>query len=631
MWESPIYKFNQEAGLDPDGKRVYKQVVIDVTRSAPSFAGPGKALSGALDEAVAVTGIGPRDTILDFGAGKLRNTIYLLEKGYRVCAVEFADQFDRSKPARENLARAEDEFRRRFSRLVFPEAFEASQDRYKLILLINVINIMPVLAERNYVLALCNERLAEGGRLLWYTQRGDENYRKQRLKKEYQLEDGVYVGRTTYAKTFYREYDVQEIDDLLGIAGFDYDRKIEATWRNQSRLYKKTGSAVLADVLDPETIDRAQVSDDSIPDPSTLKAKRKEKKEKDEKLDPRRFEPPEVAVEGEKRKGQANPAKLSTEAGLIERLKKVKEGDDGQAETYLELIERTFEHLFADALHKYDRVTVPAGSKFKDLMAYNKSKDGFFASLRPSYDLISRRVVVRCRNHRHTKAGAAFGGLADGMNHNLGFAFLAYRGGRRKHVFERCRRQFRVSDPPTAILPLDDHDFAALLNGKQKAASSGKAHRSRALDRYLEDRLREVTAPLKVFLSYSRKDTRQMEELEEHLAPLVQRRAIDLFIDREKIRGGDPWKGKIAAAVAEAEVAIFLLSPSFLASKFIGPHEADPLLRRQGVRILQVLLRDVVVPARFTKKNFVGPVQPLHGRPRDPIWKQLVLEVQREF
>jgi hypothetical protein len=102
MWETPVYRFNQEAGAGSEGNLVYKQIVIDVTRSAPSFATPVIELGGALDMAIAATGIGPNDTILDFGAGKLRNTIFLLERGYRVCAVEFAQQFVNSQPTRDS-------------------------------------------------------------------------------------------------------------------------------------------------------------------------------------------------------------------------------------------------------------------------------------------------------------------------------------------------------------------------------------------------------------------------------------------------------------------------------------------------------------------------------------------------
>jgi hypothetical protein len=628
MWETPIYRFNQEAGAGREGNLVYKQIVIDVTRSAPSFATPGIALGGALKKAVAVTGVGPKDSILDFGAGKLRNTIFLLEKGYRVCAVEFAKQFESSQPARENLALAESKFADRFSRLVYPDAFETSKQRFKLILLVNVINIMPVAAERDYVLTLCNQRLADGGCLLWYTQRGDQNY-QERLKDRFRLGDGVYVGRSTYHKTFYREYDVKQIDALLRRAGFDYDRKIEATWRSQSRLYKKTGPAVLAEVLGPESIDHAQVSDNSIPDPKIVKAKKPGRA-------PTKYEPNKVTSAGEKRKGRANPEQLSVEANLIEALKRQPEGDE-HAGSYGELIRRLLEHLFADALYKFHFVEPPQGSAFKDLAAENKSKSGFFAALRSHHDLVSLRIIVRCRNRRHTANDPAFDRLTEGMDRHLGLGLLTYRGGIQSHVIERCRRYFLVRDTPTAILPLDDNDLAALLRSKMEAAQPGTGHGRNGIDAFLGERLRQVTVPVKVFLSYSREDENLMNEVDKALSTLKKRGAIDLWIDQSKMKGGDRWRKGIDHAVSQAEIAIFLISNNSLASDFIDRYEVDPLLKAQttrSVKIIPVLLSPADLPTKLADLQFVNdkqPVRDLRIARRDKIWLKLVEEIKSAF
>lgn len=627
MWETPIYKFNQEAGTDPEGNLVYKQIVIDVTRSAPSFATPGIALRGALDEAVDVSGVSRNDTILDFGAGKLRNTIYLLEKGYRVCAVEFAQQFANSQPARENLTRAESKFPDHFSRLVYPDAFETSKQRFKLILLVNVINIMPVAGERDYVLTLCNQRLVDSGHLLWYTQRGDQNY-QERLSNRFRLGDGVYVGRLTYHKTFYREYDVKEIDALMRRAGFDYDRSIEATWRNQSRLYKKTGPAVLAEVLDPESIDRVRVNDDSIPDPKVIRAKKPGRA-------PKKYEPTKIASASEKRKGQASPEQLSVEHKLIEALQHEEVGDD-HAGSYGELIRRLLEHLFADALYKFRFVEPPAGSAFKDLMAENKSKGGFFAALRAQHDLVSLRIVVRCRNRRHTANDPAFDRLTDGMDRNLGFGLLTYRGGVRSKVLELCRRYFLVSDTLTAILPLDDNDLAELLRRKAPAQRRADGKKN-SIDDFLSQRLQAVTAPVKVFLSYSRKDRALMNEVDEALSALKNRRAIDLWIDRSKVPPSKQWQKEIEIAVSEAEIAILLISKSSLASSFIDRYEVNPLLDAQTtrrVKIIPVLLSPVLLPAALKKLQFVNDQRPVHGLApvkRDGVWLEVAKEIEKAF
>jgi hypothetical protein len=124
MWETPIYRFNREAGQDRKGNLLYEQIVVDVTKSAPTFATPGTTLESALRDLIAATGIGKKALILDFGAGKLRNTLYLLQKGYRVCAVEFEELFRDSDQAAASRKKAHVTGRKRFSTMIYPRDFE---------------------------------------------------------------------------------------------------------------------------------------------------------------------------------------------------------------------------------------------------------------------------------------------------------------------------------------------------------------------------------------------------------------------------------------------------------------------------------------------------------------------------
>jgi hypothetical protein len=493
--------------------------------------------------------------------------------------------------------------------------------------LVNVINIMPVPAERDYVLTLCNQRLADGGRLLWYTQRGDEHY-QGRLRDRFRLGDGVYVGRFTYHKTFYREYEAKEIDALVRRAGFDYDRTIGATWRNQSRLYKKTGPAVLAAVLRPESIDHALVTDDSIPDPKIVKAKKPGRARS-------KFEPNEVTTAGEKRKGKANPEQLSPQAQWIEALQQHPEGDHGRS--YSSLIQKLFEHLFADALHKFEFLKLPGDSAFEDLRAENKSKSGFFAALRSDHDLVSLRIIVRCRNRRYAANDPAFDRLTDGMDRHLGFGLLTYRGGSQSNVIERCRRYFLVSDTPTAILPLDDNNLAALLRSTGETAHTRVGQRGNVIDDFLSKRFCQVTAPAKVFLSYSRDDENLMKEVNKALSTLKNRRAIDLWVDQSKNQSGDHWKKNIEQAVSEAEIAIFLISNNSLSSDFINRQEVDPLIKAQdtrSVKIIPVLLSPARLPTKLAKLQFINNRKPVRGLPiakRDAIWLKVVERIESAF
>ena len=96
MWTSPVYQLNRPAGFNRDRNRLYEQIVVDVTKSAPPFSVPGKTLEGVMRTTIAATGVKKGEAILDFGAGKLRNALFLLKSGYKVCAVEFKQLFEES-------------------------------------------------------------------------------------------------------------------------------------------------------------------------------------------------------------------------------------------------------------------------------------------------------------------------------------------------------------------------------------------------------------------------------------------------------------------------------------------------------------------------------------------------------
>lgn len=102
--------------IQNSNRRQKKEILIDVTGSAPNFSKPGKQLEGTFQ--VLLEGLKPSKTkILDLGAAKLRNTIHLLQEDYTVYSCEFDDLFRRSKQASDFLKEAE-----RFSnfrRLIF--------------------------------------------------------------------------------------------------------------------------------------------------------------------------------------------------------------------------------------------------------------------------------------------------------------------------------------------------------------------------------------------------------------------------------------------------------------------------------------------------------------------------------
>ena len=75
-----------------------------------------------------------------------------------------------------------------------------------------------------------------------------------------------------------------------------------------------------------------------------------------------------------------------------------------------------------------------------------------------------------------------------------------------------------------------------------------------------------LSAPsIKLFYSYSHKDTKYQERMETTLALLQQEGLLDQWSDR-RILPGQPIPGNIREQLDQAAIVVFLLSPDFIAS-----------------------------------------------------------------
>ena len=70
-----------------------------------------------------------------------------------------------------------------------------------------------------------------------------------------------------------------------------------------------------------------------------------------------------------------------------------------------------------------------------------------------------------------------------------------------------------------------------------------------------------ATAP-NIFISYCRKDSVWLERLQEQFAPLARDAQLNAW-DDSMIKPGTNWRDEIAKAIADADIAVLLVTPRF--------------------------------------------------------------------
>jgi len=116
----------------------------------------------------------------------------------------------------------------------------------------------------------------------------------------------------------------------------------------------------------------------------------------------------------------------------------------------------------------------------------------------------------------------------------------------------------------------------------------------------------------KIFISYSRQDEEWKDRLVTQMRVLQQQIALEIWDDR-RIQGGEEWLSEIENALQSANIAILLISPTFLTSNFIMEKEVPRLLERrqkQGIRIFPVIVK----PCAWQKVDWLKRLQ---ARPKD--------------
>lgn len=126
----------------------------------------------------------------------------------------------------------------------------------------------------------------------------------------------------------------------------------------------------------------------------------------------------------------------------------------------------------------------------------------------------------------------------------------------------------------------------------------GRSLKGAVVARYNEFPVKKVGnhEKINIFISYAHADEKWLERLKTHLKVMAKYYSLEFWEDT-KLRGGDKWREEISGAIKRANVAILLVSTSFLASDFISNNELPPILRKaeeEGTRILPLIVSPCV-------------------------------------
>lgn len=422
MWESPIYTFEKE--VSENGKITKKQFHINVTYSAPrNNPDPGTQLANIFS--YVLNDKTPSKThILDVGAAKLRNTLWLLQKGYHVWSVEFPELKNRLKEAKDKWDEA-DKYPN-FHKVSFPRDFFNLNGKFDLIMLVNVINVMPIPTERYALISLIRDKLKEDGHLLWHQWRA-LSITPDRYTEENKFIDGYLLQGPNH--TFYAEYDKEETHEILYSLGFQYNKERPLSKYcgiNYSYLFKPTHEILISNSLDLDNL---------------IKTK---------------HDPKEVI---------SNVALLHPLRLYLDELKTIKPGKK-EAHKYHLIASRVFYQLFNLQLHEpILENEINEGRGRIDIVYRNKNKDGIFKNLKELREIKCPEIFVECKNYSYDLESKEYAQLSTRLIPKRGMlGFLLCRDKKNaKRVLKHCQD---ANKEDKYIIVLDDQDLTKLANYK---------------------------------------------------------------------------------------------------------------------------------------------------------------------
>lgn len=161
------------------------------------------------------------------------------------------------------------------------------------------------------------------------------------------------------------------------------------------------------------------------------------------------------------------------------------------------------------------------------------------------------------------------------------------------------------------------------LNRKPRELPEESEEMRRAVQEVLD-----LSQGRKIFVSYSHRDEKALEQIQRFLRPLERDGLLATWADT-RLEGGEDWRQEIEQALAEATVAVLLISQDFLNSKFITEEEVPRILAREAagkMTIIPVFLSpSLVEEVEFPDPHTSGQGKLLltkfqgYGKPNQPL------------
>lgn len=457
MWDSPVYRFRLPIDQNNESSKL-KEIIIDVTGSAPSMMKPSEELVAILNEIFDPKNYGKIETVLDFGAAKLRNVPFLLERGKKVCAVEFEELMENEK-AKLNLEKCHS-YGEKFRSVVFPNPFIQHDEQFDLAILMNVIPVMPVMAERMYLLDILHSKIDDEKYLLWIAQK-EGGYKKDRESGKYPCGDGIWMMKDKRFKTFYRYHPVDEVIEIMLLYGFEKVKRFNKG-SSDALLFKKIKHTPFAGMLTEEKILQELPLDTTIADPVSPT-------------------PKIVSVEDGFSRLVPNPHSLSVEQIYIEKLKSLEPGKND--EIYHRVASCAMSRIFRHSLRNMDiKRWMDDGMQIIDTVFTNDASSGFFKSIRERYG--SQHIIIEFKDINNDPKNTEFQQLNGRLGDRAGsFGILGCRSVADKDaVIHRCRAYLQSKH---CLIYITDEDLIELLE-------CSRENNIDAIEEYIDARLKDI-------------------------------------------------------------------------------------------------------------------------------------------